>query len=339
MRVRRDLFGRSTIGALFTDRSLSNVNPGERNDLFGVDGLFTFFQNVRINSYLARSRTPGAAGDEWSYRGQFEWAPDRYGFFVERLKIGDDFNPEVGFMRRSDFTKTALSARFSPRPARDGFFGRRVRKFYYEVNWDYFQTPTGRLESRNAGAGFRSEFQNGDNFNANYIRSYDSLDAPFQIGAGVRLPVGTYQWQQGTVSYQLGTQRRVSGTTSFTGGSYYNGTQRTLSYRGRIAAATRLSLEPSVSINWLDLDQGKFTTKLVGTRVTTPLTPRMFASVLLQYNSSNNSFSSNARFRWEYQPGSELFVVFTEGRNTIGPGYPGLDTRGFVVKINRLFRM
>jgi hypothetical protein len=65
----------------------------------------------------------------------------------------------------------------------------------------------------------------------------------------------------------------------------------------------------------------------------------MFASVLLQYNSSNNSFSSNARFRWEYQPGSELFVVFTEGRNTLGPGYPDLDTRGFVVKINRLFRM
>ncbi|MGE0444112.1 MAG: DUF5916 domain-containing protein [Vicinamibacterales bacterium] len=339
MRVRRDILGRSTIGALFTDRSKSNINAGGRNDLFGVDGLFTFFQNIRINSYLARSRTPGAAGDEWSYRGQFEWAPDRYGFYIERLKIGDDFNPEVGFMRRNDFTKTALSARFSPRPARDGFFGRRVRKFYYEVNWDYFQTPTGRLESRNAGAGFRAEFQNGDNLNANVIRSYDYLDTPFQIVTGVRLPVGAYDWQQGTVSYQLGTQRRVSGTTSFTAGSYYNGTQRTLSYRGRVAAATRLALEPSVSINWLDLDQGKFTTKLVGTRVTTPLTPRMFASVLLQYNSSNNSFSSNARFRWEYQPGSELFVVFTEGRNTIGPGYPDLDTRGFVVKINRLFRM
>jgi hypothetical protein len=73
--------------------------------------------------------------------------------------------------------------------------------------------------------------------------------------------------------------------------------------------------------------------------VTAPLTPRMFASVLLQYNSSTNSYSTNTRFRWEYQPGSELFVVFTEGRTTIGPGYPNLDTRGFVVKINRLFRM
>ena len=80
-------------------------------------------------------------------------------------------------------------------------------------------------------------------------------------------------------------------------------------------------------------------TKLVGTRFTAPLTPRMFTRVLLQYNSSNNSYNANARFRWEYQPGSELFVVFTEGRNTIGTGFPTLDTRGFVVKINRLFRM
>jgi hypothetical protein len=100
-----------------------------------------------------------------------------------------------------------------------------------------------------------------------------------------------------------------------------------------------LSLEPTLSFNWLDLKQGAFTTKLVGTRVTAPLTPRMFASVLLQYNSSTRSYSTNARFRWEYQPGSELFVVFTEGRNTAGTGFPTLDTRGFVVKINRLFRM
>jgi len=92
-------------------------------------------------------------------------------------------------------------------------------------------------------------------------------------------------------------------------------------------------------VNWLDLLQGSFTTKLLGARVTAPLTPRMFTSVLLQYNSSNNSYNTNARFRWEYQPGSELFVVVTEGRSTIGTGFPTLDTRGFVVKINRLFRM
>jgi hypothetical protein len=338
MRLRRDILGRSTIGALFTDRSVSTRNPSAHNDLFGVDGVFTFFQNVRVNSYVARSRTPGAQRDEWSYRGQLDYSADRYGVNLERLKVGEDFNPEVGFMRRFDFTKSSGGVRFSPRPARGGAFS-RVRKFYYESNFNYYQTGTGRLESRDFGVGFRSEFQTSDSISATYSRNYDYLESSFAIAPGVRLPVGPYDWQQGQVSLSLGTQRRVSGVTTFSGGSYYNGTQRSIGYRGRVAVATRLSFEPSFSVNWLDLAQGEFTTKLFGTRVTAPLTPRMFASVLLQYNSSNNSYNTNARFRWEYSPGSELFVVFTEGRNTLGTGYPGLDTRGIVVKINRLFRM
>ena len=69
------------------------------------------------------------------------------------------------------------------------------------------------------------------------------------------------------------------------------------------------------------------------------LTPRMFVAALLQYASSSNSFTTNFRFRWEYQPGSELFVVYTDGHDTLAPsGQSSLQTRGFVVKINKLVR-
>ncbi|MCY4509730.1 MAG: hypothetical protein OXG35_22610, partial [Acidobacteria bacterium] len=65
-------------------------------------------------------------------------------------------------------------------------------------------------------------------------------------------------------------------------------------------------------------------------------------SGLLQYNSAGNSFSSNLRLRWEYSPGSELFVVYTDDRDVTNGFRPdrGLDlrNRGFVVKFNRLFR-
>ncbi len=49
--------------------------------------------------------------------------------------------------------------------------------------------------------------------------------------------------------------------------------------------------------------------------------------------------STNARFRWEYRPGSELFVVYNEERNTLTRSFPGLNNRAFIVKINRLFRL
>ena len=87
------------------------------------------------------------------------------------------------------------------------------------------------------------------------------------------------------------------------------------------------------------MPQGSFTTQLVTTRATYTFTPTMFVSALLQYNSSNSALSTNVRLRWEYQPGSELFVVFNEQRDSFTPQrFPELENRTFIVKINRLFR-
>jgi hypothetical protein len=65
----------------------------------------------------------------------------------------------------------------------------------------------------------------------------------------------------------------------------------------------------------------------------------MFISGLVQYSSTDHVFSSNLRFRWEYQPGSEFFVVWTDEQDT-NPrgGGVALRTRAFVVKMTRLFR-
>jgi len=37
-------------------------------------------------------------------------------------------------------------------------------------------------------------------------------------------------------------------------------------------------------------------------------------------------------------PGSELFVVYTDERDTLDPGNRGLWNRAFVLKVNRLLR-
>ena len=334
LRVRRDVLQRSTVGALFTNRSVSARGPGA-SQTYGVDGIFSLYTNVRVDAYVARTQTSGLAGDDLSYRGSYDYNHDRYGANFAYLAVGEHFNPEVGFLRRTNFRRASTTLRFSPRPRA----ARVVRKYYYTGGLTYITTGTGRLESRQDTAGFRTEFQNGDNLNLNYERNYELLEVPFRIAPGVTIPVGGYSFGQARASYQLGTQRSVSGTVSVGRGTFYTGTQTAASYRGRIAIHPQLALDPSISFNWIDLPQGSFTTKLFSTRVTSPLTPRMYVSGLFQYNSRADSFNSNVRLRWEYQPGSELFVVFTEGRDTLGAGYPVLETRGFVVKINRLLRL
>jgi hypothetical protein len=136
----------------------------------------------------------------------------------------------------------------------------------------------------------------------------------------------------------FGTQRPVSGTLIAARGSFYRGTLTEATWRGRVELGPQLIAEPTVSFNRIDGPFGTGNTNLVSSRVTYTVTPRMFAAALVQYQSRTQSVATNIRFRWEYLLGSELFVVYSDGRTTAGPGYPEMQNRSLVVKMTRLFR-
>jgi len=151
----------------------------------------------------------------------------------------------------------------------------------------------------------------------------------------VTIPVGQYDFQDFFVGYTMGEQRPVSGTLSLQRGEYFDGHLTAVTYqRARIEVTPQLSVQPGVSINRIELPQAAFTLKLITSRVTYTVTPRMFVSGLLQYNSSAASLSANLRLRWEYQPGSELFLVYNDQRDTSLRGAPFLQSRAFVVKLH-----
>ena len=59
---------------------------------------------------------------------------------------------------------------------------------------------------------------------------------------------------------------------------------------------------------------------------------------LVQCNSCTRTLGSSVRFRWEYIPGSELFLVYSDGRDTSLPGAPKLANRSIAMKITRGLR-
>ncbi len=115
VRLRRDILRRSNIGIIGTNRSVALDSLGA-SQTFGLDANLAFYQNLRVTSYYAQTRTPDLDGQEASYLGSVDYAADRYGFAYEHLTVGENFNPEVGFRRRSDFRRNFASVRFSPRP-------------------------------------------------------------------------------------------------------------------------------------------------------------------------------------------------------------------------------
>jgi hypothetical protein len=336
LRLKQDLLRRSYIGVMFTGRSRSTLSPDVSNQAYGADAAFSFYENVHFNGYYARTETPGLTGKKDSYQARFNYAADRYGLDIDHLVVGEHFRPDVGFVRRSDMRRTFVLGRFSPRMRSS----RLVRRLLWDASLEYIEDVAGRLETRTQSASFDTEFQNSDRINMEVTRSYELLVQPFRVDR-VTIPAGEYHFNRMNAAYTLGQQRRLSGTFSVSVGGFYDGDQTSVALSsGRLEITPQLTLEPTLSVNWVDLPDGSFTAQLYRSRVTYGFTPRMFVAGLLQYNSSTNTMSTNLRLRWEYVPGSELFVVYTDDQDTnvAGEGFSTLLNRALVVKVNRLLR-
>ena len=348
VRIKRDLLRRSSVGAIATRRSIARDGRGSA-ETYGADGTFGFYDALTINTYWATTRTireqllPTEAGpDDISYRAQLDYRGDRYGVELERLVVGADFNPEVGFLRREDFARSLGVFRFSPRPRSIA----AIRRFVWEARFDSItsRSRVGRLDTELLQGQFAIELENSDSITADYVRSNEYVDQAYPV-AGVEVGVGGYRFQDIQLSYAMGPQRKFSGMVTAQHGGFFGGTKTTIGFGrrqglsgGRLEITPRVSFEPGVSLNWIRIPAGEVMTTLVTTRTTFTMTPFLFASALVQYNSAINDASANVRLRWEYQPGSELFIVYNEQRDTLARRFPMLENRALIVKINRLFR-
>jgi hypothetical protein len=165
---------------------------------------------------------------------------------------------------------------------------------------------------------------------------------PFRIAPGLTVPAGAYNANTVQGRYSLGAQKRYTFAMSYEYGGLYGGDRHAFGVSsGRLALTPRLAVEPSIAINWIDLPFGRFNTQLYRTRATYTFTARMFVSAFVQHNSTNSTLSTNLRVRWEYTPGSEFFVVYTNDQN-LNPATPDraseMMNRALVVKFNKLFR-
>ena len=341
LRLRRDILGRSSVGVLLQNRSNSVRAESGSNQAWGVDGFFGITSELSLISYYARSITPGLEGDESSYRGQLSYNGDLWGGSIDHLLVGNDFNPEIGLVRRSDLRQTQASARFTPRPASIAW----IRQLTFQADVGYLESASeGYLESRDRGGQFQAELERGDSFTASFSNGLEVLTRAERI-SGALIAAGQYSFNDYQLSYRLGPQRPFQANMSVRWGGFYTGDRVSVGIsQGRLEVTPQVSVEPSIELNWIDLPQqtepGQFNQHVARLRATYTLTPRAYVSGLLQYNSRTEGFSGNFRLRWEWAPGSELFIVYTEDRNMDAlDRWSELSNRGLVIKVTRLFQL
>ncbi len=333
-RMKRDLFARSNIGVIATHRNISADGSGS-NSLYGVDGNFAPTDNIRFNTfYMATSEPEVETGhNAASYMGQFRYDTDLIDVTAERLYLGGDFNPGMGFVRRRDFTKNGGSFQLAPRPR--GIQAIRQLEFKAEAN--QYDRPDGELETREYRFDARAILESSDRLMFDHTITDERLLEGFDLSSDVAVPAGNYRFSRTGVRIRMGSHRRVSGFLRYEWGNFFGGTRQEVSYMGRAEVNQRFSLEPNISLNWIEVPGGEVRAQVSRIRVTYTVSPRSFLGALVQYNSAAELYSANVRFRWEYSPGSDLFVVFSTNRDG-NDGLSGLSDRALVVKFTRLFR-
>jgi len=127
--------------------------------------------------------------------------------FVTYKDFGDALNPAVGFLPRPGTRWYQFGQAYQPRP-QDGWWGSKVRQFYFETFVTYVEDLGGKAESwRIFTAPFNVQTQGGAHLEANWAPQYERLDDPFEISPGVVIPPGDYHFSRYRVEAQSSSFR------------------------------------------------------------------------------------------------------------------------------------
>jgi len=327
-RARRDILRRSSVGVIAVDRRADGV----ANSVFGADAHFAFRANARVESFLVASSRAAASEDAWAGRLRASNDTDRFGGEVDYLRVGRDFDPRAGYVRRVDIERWYGRAQMSPRP-----MAGPVRQWFAIGSLNYVRTGSGRLETRDAQAQVRFDFHSADQLQLIGVRRLDAPAVPFHVARTLTIAPGVYSFSEVTAVVTLAAHRRIAGRAQYRGGGYYGGSHHEVTLSSVVKSARHMQADVNHQIVRVSLPAGEVVTHLTGVRVSHSATTRIFSSALLQWNSSTQVFDANVRFNWIYRPGSNVYVVFgrtSEDRERAGHRVG----RSLVIKVTRLLQ-
>ena len=333
VRVRRRMMGSSNVGFMVTHRNLVGEEGQQiHNRTLGVDTNIDLFDRLLLTSYVVAAGGSGLEGDlkdRSALRLSAGWRDRLLNTSVLYRRLGAAFDPGVGFVRRRGINH--YYATLGIHPSVDRFALQEINPY---VAVDYFTNLESVLETRSAQAGLGFTFDDGARSTLLYEHLFERLLEPFQVSrTDLSVGVGDYQTHGVSFSHRTSPARVLSGNASASHGGYFNGTRTSYGAGAVWHPSPHLALEVTLSRNEIDLPDGDLVANLAGIRLSlnpsTDLTLRAF----VQYNGLTDQIVSNLRLRFIHAPLSDLYLVYSEQRDTRGE----LDLqRSLAVKVTRL---
>jgi len=327
-----DVLKRSRVGALFINKETMG-GDAHYNRVVGADANLVLGKNLQVNSFVAKTDTPGLSGRDMAFFGRIAYRDPAWNVWLNYLDVQDNFNDEVGFVQRRGVKTTKVYFSPTPRPGKWG-----IRMLEPMVVISYITDQQNRMVGRTQHFMNGFYMQDGSFFNVIYQRDLDVLDVPFVVPqTKVSIPVGSYKFDEATFTYNTNPAKRFYERFSWNPMQFYDGTKQAVTAAIGVRATKSLSSELNVSRNDVKMPWGDFVSNLAILRVDYALSPRATVRSLTQYNSLTHEVTNNLRFNFIYRPGSDIYIVYSDLQQT---GLPQAvfapSDRQLVVKMNYL---
>ncbi|MBI3684424.1 MAG: carbohydrate binding family 9 domain-containing protein [Acidobacteria bacterium] len=341
-RVSRELGNRSSIGGIFTNKQAVDAFPGWskplHNRAYGADANFGIGRNTNVFNYFAKTDTPGRPGGDTAFSSSMTFDNEHHRVDAGYWDVGENFNPEVGFLRRAGYRKPTVGYRYTHYPA-----SRRVRQIFPHFQWNRWYTrSTNEKESGFEHYHLDTRWNDGSQLGIAHNRNYERLDKPFVVFPGIIIPPGRYPYNEVVVNYGTDPTARFFTQGNASAGGFYSGTIRTVNFNGGYRKSSNVTWTGGWAHNWIHLPTGDFDTDLIGLRFNWTFTPKRYVQVFTQYNSRAEQVGVNARLALLSTSSTGLFVVY----NSKAATYDFIDphdiqrrtmSRALYIKFNYLF--
>ncbi len=319
LRLRRDVLERSSIGVMALDRTQTG---GDSHRVGAADFSWAPTESATITGFAAQSATPGVEGRESAFGVTGQMGDDRWNMFATYTDIGEGFRSELGFVPRTGVRKVRVDGLWSPRIGRYG-----IRQIFMGPGIIRITEPDGSIQTQNVSLGPFFLFDDGSQFFFNVSQNIEGLSESFELRDGVVIEEGQYTTTNFMTMANTSESRRVSFNLFAMNNGFFDGRLRVYSPGVAVRPHPRLRLQVNYSRSEVRLpqDNGHFNTNLVVLRGLVALSPDAFIRGLLQWNDDDGNFSGNVQLRWNYRPGSDIYVVYNErqpfGIDSTEPSY------------------
>ena len=308
VRLRRDVLERSSVGVMALDRTEAG---GDSHRLGAADFSWAPTEALTIGGFAARSSTPGVEGRDSAFGLNGQVGNDRWNLFTNYTDIGEGFRSEMGFVPRTGVRKLRVDGMWSPRIGRLG-----IRQIFMGPNLIRITEPDGSIQTENISFGPYFLFNDGSHLFFAVSRNTEGLSESFELRDGVEIDEGQYTTNDFMGMVNTSESRPLSFQMFHLNNGFFDGRLRVYSPGVAVKPHPRVRLQVNYSRSEIRLPQenGDFDTNLVVLRGLLALSPDAFVRGLLQWNDDDGNFSGNVQLRWNYRPGSDIYLVYNERR-------------------------